>query len=265
MRAAAPARSSWRKPETLLATATGDSERWLVQTAASGPGARTPLVLVKPTACDVSTNLVIATDRRVYEITLDSPPCREPRGAAQRYNPRLPYTGLLRFYYPEDLVRRWAGAERAAAAAQAAAAAAAARAPAALAPGVALSQLNFDYRWRRDRGFPWTPSQVFDDGEHTYILLPDAARHAEAPALLAAQPDGSLALLNYRLEQQAYVTDRVVDRAVLVIGDGAGKGHRQQLEIVNHAAGRPRPRRTADDPAATAGAPGAAGAAGREE
>jgi P-type conjugative transfer protein TrbG len=234
--------------ETLLATATGDSERWLIQTAASGAGGRTSLVLVKPTACDISTNLVISTDRRVYELTLDSPPCRAA-GGARSYNPRLPYTGLLRFYYPDDLVRRWADAERSGANTGPAAehGGTATTAGIGLAPGTRLSQLNFDYTWQRDRRFPWTPSQIFDDGEHTYILLPEAARHAEAPALLAAQADGALALVNYRLEGQTYITDRVLERAVMVVGAGRRRAE-QKLEIVNRAA-RPRHPNHAERPA----------------
>ncbi|HVR10651.1 MAG TPA: TrbG/VirB9 family P-type conjugative transfer protein, partial [Thermoanaerobaculia bacterium] len=93
--------------ELVLATSLGDSERWLLQAAAAGPGGRTPLLVVKPTACDLSTNLVIATDRRIYELALDSPPCRNADSGEATYNPHLHYTGVARFYYPDDLVHRW--------------------------------------------------------------------------------------------------------------------------------------------------------------
>ena len=46
-----------------------------------------------------------------------------------------------------------------------------------------LTQLNFNYEVKRDKQFPWQPAQVFDDGAHVYIKLPEAARNAEAPAL----------------------------------------------------------------------------------
>jgi type IV secretory pathway VirB9-like protein len=228
--------------ELILSTSLGDAERWLVQSAAAGPGARTPLLVVKPTACDLSTNLVVATDRRIYELALDSPPCHNAdlgagggggaagAGGEGAYNPRLPYTGLVRFYYPDDLVRRWTDQE--ALAREQDAAQAAGRTP--LAPAARLAHLNFDYSWDRSRRWPWVPAQVFDDGEHTYLVLPPAARLAELPILLAVEPGGALALLTYHLEDQTLVADRVLDHAVLLVGHGRPKDE-QRLEIVNRA------------------------------
>lgn len=214
--------------ELVLATAAGDSERWLIQAASSGQGGRTPIVVVKPTACDLSTNLVIATDRRIYEVALDSPPCRGADAAPGSYNPSLPYTGLTRFYYPDELVHRQAREEQAAR--QRAEQEAAGRT--ALSPTARLARLNFDYVWKRGRRYPWAPAQVFDDGEHTYIVLPPAARFAEAPVLFVLGPDGAPAILNYRLENQTYIADRVLARAVLVVG----RRGEQRLEITNRGA-----------------------------
>jgi P-type conjugative transfer protein TrbG len=220
--------------ELVLATSLGDAARWLVQAAASGPGARTPLLVVKPTACDLSTNLVVATDRRIYEVALDSPPCRNAdAGEGGAYNPRLPYTGLIRFYYPDELVRRWAEQERAAR--QQAAERAAGRTP--LAPSARLARLNFDYAWDRARRWPWVPTQVFDDGEHTYVVLPPAAHLAELPILLGVEPGGGLALLTYRVEGDTLIADRVLERAALVVGHGRRRDE-QRLEISNRSFAR---------------------------
>jgi type IV secretion system protein TrbG len=220
--------------EIVLATSLGDGARWLIQAAAAGPGARTPLLVVKPTACDLSTNLVVATDRRVYELALDSPPCRNAdSGENGGYNPHLPYTGLVRFYYPDELVHRWAEQERLAR--QQAAEQAAGRTP--LAPGARLAHLNFDYSWDRGKRWPWVPAQVFDDGLHTYLVLPPAARLAELPILLGVEPGGGLALLTYHLDGQTLIADRVLERAVLVVGHGRPKDE-QRLEIANRAFGR---------------------------
>jgi P-type conjugative transfer protein TrbG len=211
--------------ELILSTSLGDAERWLVQSATAGPGARTPLLVVKPTACDLSTNLVVSTDRRIYELALDSPPCP---AAETSYNPQLPYTGLIRFYYPDDLVRRWTDQE--ARAREQDSAQAAGRTP--LAPAARLAHLNFDYSWDRARRWPWVPAQIFDDGEHTYLVLPPAAHLAELPILLAVEPGGALALLTYHLEGQTLVADRVLDHAVLLVGHGRPKDE-QRLDIAN--------------------------------
>jgi type IV secretion system protein VirB9 len=222
--------------ELVLATSLGDAERWLVQSAAAGPGARTPLLVVKPTACDLSTNLVIATDRRIYEMALDSPPCHGADGGEGGYNPHLPYTGLVRFYYPDELVRRWRDEERMAREMEAERSAG--RVP--LAPSARLARLNFDYAWDRGRKLPWAPTQVFDDGEHTYLVLAPTAPLADLPVLMAVETDGSLALVSYHLEGQTLVADRVLEHAVLMVGPaGHGRGKDQQrLDITNRSFNR---------------------------
>ena len=59
---------------------------------------------------------------------------------------------------------------------------------------------------------------MFDDGAHVYIKLPEAARHREAPALFIVAEDGSRTLLNYSVIGDTYVTDRLFNQAVLVVG-----------------------------------------------
>jgi type IV secretory pathway VirB9-like protein len=216
--------------EAVLNTASGDSERWLVQIAAAGPGGKTPLVVVKPTSCDLSTNLLVATDRRLYEVALEAAPCHDadrPDGSRSgAFNPTLAYRGLTRFYYPDDLVRRWAeAAERQAAASDGD--------PLPLA-AAQLASLHFTYSWDRERRFPWTPAEVFDDGRRTVIVLPAGARYEETPALFLVGEHGALSLLNYHVEHGIYITDRVLDHAVLVAAGSTG-GRPARLEIVNHA------------------------------
>jgi type IV secretion system protein TrbG len=129
--------------ELVLNTVTGDAARWILDRAVAGPRAATTVIVAKPTACNLTTNLVITTDRRIYQITLDARPCRSEEGE----NPHEPFTRLLRFYYPDELVRTWATAAEA----KRAAAAAEARAvtPLGAGPqggGPALAALHFNYR-----------------------------------------------------------------------------------------------------------------------
>ena len=58
--------------ESILNIATGDSSRWLIAAAQSGPGGNTPHVLIKPTSLGLRTNLIITTTRRVYYLRLSS-------------------------------------------------------------------------------------------------------------------------------------------------------------------------------------------------
>ncbi|MGR3438646.1 TrbG/VirB9 family P-type conjugative transfer protein, partial [Salipiger abyssi] len=51
--------------------AAGDTTRWIIGDTESGSGSTARVhILVKPTRDDISTNLVISTDRRVYTIEL---------------------------------------------------------------------------------------------------------------------------------------------------------------------------------------------------
>ena len=184
--------------EIVLSRIAGDTERWEIAAAPAGPDGRTVLIVVKPRDCDITTNLVLATDRRLYDLTLDAPPCK-----GRSTNPQQPYVRHVRFYYPDELIAQWAKPPE--------------PAPLRIAPDV-LS-LNFGYRVKKERHFPWAPAQVFDDGARVYIKLPEEARHAEAPVLFALDSDGSKVLVNYAVVAgDTYVTDRLFDRAVVVAG-----------------------------------------------
>ncbi|MCQ4504070.1 TrbG/VirB9 family P-type conjugative transfer protein, partial [Vibrio parahaemolyticus] len=51
--------------------AAGDTTRWIIGDTESGSGSnRRVHILVKPTRPDISTNLVVTTDRRTYMIEL---------------------------------------------------------------------------------------------------------------------------------------------------------------------------------------------------
>lgn len=194
--------------EVVLSRISGDTERWEIAAAAAGVDGRTTLVVVKPRDCDITTNLVLATDRRLYDLTLDAPPCKGK--GINTTNPQQPYVRHVRFYYPDETVAEWAKPQ-----------------PVKISGDV--TTLNFRYRVSKDKRFPWMPAQVFDDGAHVYVKLPDEALHSEAPVLFALAGDGSKTLLNYNLVNDTYITDRLFDRAVLIAGID-GKEQRVLIE-----------------------------------
>jgi len=236
------------------APVTGDPVRWSIDSAKAGPGGATPLVLVKPRACDVTTNLVVPTDRRVYDLTLDSPPCT--RGSL---NPRQSGVRHVRFYYPDDVTTA-ADVSSVRIASPDSARDADPLTTMLAQSGHAGSLVNREYRLVRHRrgplglfgrkpvDFPWQPAGVADDGARTYVALPrDAAPHA-APVFYAVERDGSRTMVNYAVRlvsgQQVYVADRVVRRAVLVLMNGSRE---QRLELENRAWGRSAASRQAAD------------------
>lgn len=205
--------------ETVLSKIAGDTQRWEIQLAPAGVDGRTPLIVVKPHDCALTTNLVLATTAgRIYDLTLDSPPCPRAAGGA---NPQGAYVRHVRFYYPDAMVQAWTTAAFVPAAASGGGVASTGVSNVASATTAArVDAFNFEYRLHRDHGFPWSPLAVFDDGAHCYIKLPALAAHRDAPVLFVMRDDGTKALLNYSVSGDTYVTDRVFRAAVLVIGDG---------------------------------------------
>lgn len=194
--------------EVVVSRIAGDTERWEITPAASGADGRTVLIVVKPRDCDITTNVVLATDRRLYDLTLDSPPCR-----TRSTNPQQAYARHVRFYYPDETVERWSTP--------------APPAPVRLAPDALI--LNFAYNVTKDRKFPWMPAQVFDDGARVYIKLPPDARQTEAPVLFVLDEGGGKTLLNYAVaDGDTYVADRLFHRAVLISGID---GHERKVLI----------------------------------
>jgi len=184
--------------ETVTAVAAGDTVRWTVGDTTSGSGeSRRTHILVKPFAAGLKTNLVITTDRRAYHLQLES--------TATTAMAALSWT------YPQDALialRR----DRAAA-----------EAAASVASGLAVENLNFNYRISGDDP-AWRPRRAFDDGRQTFIEFPASIAVGEAPPLFVVGPEGDAQLVNYRMTGRYYVVDRLFDSAELRLG-----GRRQQI------------------------------------
>ncbi len=202
--------------------ALGDSERWLVGLLRTGPNSGTLLITVKPTACDLTTDLVLATDRHLYLISLDAPPCASTERESGINNPFASYTRHLAFYYPDEALAQLAAQSTAAA-------------PFPAASAITPERFHFAYHIKKDRKFPWKPTIVFDDGVRTYIRIPTRAVDGPAPVLFVLYDKGLRAILNYTVTRDYYVADRVIDHAQLVLAEG---GHEQRLTITRLASER---------------------------
>ena len=208
--------------EVLISLIAGDDQRWLIEPSATGAGGATPLISVKPTNNNITTNLVVSTDRRVYHLTLDSPPKKGRSG----YNPLDTYTRQVSFYYPAAGVRSLeaATAER--------------ERRDALTPdlGLGLGELSYAYRWHRDKRFPWEPLVVFDDGARVFIKLPEAAFVGELP-LLTVGARGAEQVMNYDVRDGFFVVDGLFTYARLVLSRPARPSlirRRRQVQAALH-------------------------------
>ena len=218
--AAAPLRASiieLEPGEVVLGVVAGDTERFAIEQTQTGPAGAVPLVVVKPLAYDVTTNLVISTDRRVYHVTLDAAPApRTGRGSA-RQNPQPRYARHIRFYYPDDALAASLAASQAVQAA--------APPEPSLTDLASLDDLSFNYTVVGDREARGIVARVFDDGRHTYVQLdPAQLRGGTVPVLYVQGPSGDREVLNYAYNEGTYVADRTADVFELVLGATVRKG-----------------------------------------
>jgi type IV secretion system protein VirB9 len=172
----------------------GDTEGWIKSefTSGSGPNARTHIV-VKPRDEGIQTNLIVPTNKRVYQLDLRSKP--------DWYMPGV------RWFYPDEeaavAVKKEIDEQ--------------AKQESTEAIAVSPEHLNFRYRIK-GRDVPWKPAQVFDDGAKVYLKMPEDLATTDAPALFVIE-DGKPLLVNYRIKDRLYVVDRLFANAQLRVGD----------------------------------------------
>lgn len=173
--------------------AAGDTVRWIIGDTESGAGATKKIhILVKPIRPDLSTNLIINTDRRTYLLELRSTAAT--------------YMASVSWQYPEDQLIALREQNEAA------------EAVAPISAGIDISSLNFRYAIAGDSP-AWRPLRAFDDGAKVYIEFPSGIAQGEMPPLFVVGPAGGSELVNYRVRQNYYIVDRLFAAAELRLGD----------------------------------------------
>ena len=172
--------------------AAGDTVRWVIGNTESGIGPTKRMhILLKPTGPNLTTNLVINTDRRTYHLEL--------RSDAKTYMASVSWA------YPQDQLIALRAQDTAA------------EALAPLASGVDVTALNFRYRVEGDNP-PWRPLRAFDDGHQVFIAFPSGIAQGEMPPLWVIGPKGDGQLVNYRVRGYYMIVDRLFAAAELKLG-----------------------------------------------
>jgi type IV secretion system protein VirB9 len=188
----------------------GDGRRWEVTPVSSGSGLnQTALLIIKPIEAGLDTDLVVPTDRRTYVVRLVSDSTRYISTVAFRYaaDDRVKWTA---FQAQQDAAARDAETTREAKCK------ATLNSGTAMAPN-ALDHLYFDYKLDGDGAM--RPQRVLDDGQQTYIFYPNDGRFREVPTLMI-YADGKTEMVNFRVDGNRYVVDRLFDKGVLILGVG---------------------------------------------
>ncbi len=125
--------------------AAGDTARWIIGDTESGAGpSRRVHILVKPTRTDITTNLVITTDRRMYMLELRAG--------------TTPYMPAVAWAHPAPPASQ--------------------RTKVPATPIIpARTARNYRYGITGDTP-PWRPVGVYDDGRRVYVEFPRGSRRA---------------------------------------------------------------------------------------
>lgn len=182
--------------EKLTAVSAGDTVRWVIGDTVSGSGEDQRVhVLVKLFAPQLTTNLVIATDRRAYHLQLES-------------TEKTAMAAISWIYAQDRLIAP--GRHNAAAGATR---------PATGLPAFNLALDTIRFRYEVTGGDPpWKPLRAFDDGHKVYIAFPRRIDQGEAPPLFILGADGGDQLVNYRMHGNYYIVDRLFAAAELRLG-----------------------------------------------
>ena len=177
----------------------GDTTRWLVESGVSGNGITH--IFVKPLNADLQTSLVITTNKRVYHIKLVS----------QAFG-HTPYLGFL--YQEQAKIvaakdrkdQKWSTGEIA---------------------GQTVDLSGLDFHYRVSGKAAWKPIQVYNDGQQTFVRLPESASKAEVPVLLAMKGKREQ-LVNYRVQNNTFIVDGLFDHLALISGVGR---HQERIDV----------------------------------
>lgn len=179
--------------EKITYIAGGDTARWGIDTAETGTEkGKVQCVYIKPFQVGLRSNLIINTDKRSYQINLYS--------AKDLFNPltnfRYPKDDLAIAIHKDDIEEEVYVTD--------------------------ITQLNDRYKVKDNRLFKkveFTPTQVFDDGVKTFLIMPNKLQ--EMPVFYVMDSEDAnenLQLVNYRTKGRYIIIDRLFNEGKLVLG-----------------------------------------------
>ena len=178
--------------EDIIHAEIGDATRWSVQTYYAGTSrGMSPAISIKPFIPELKTNLVISTTKRMYNLVLEA-----------KVNS---YAPVISFEYPKEIEiakqkeRNLKAQET----------------------KVNVNNLYFEYTWNKNKE-TWSPVQIFDDGEQTFIVMGEKVKATELPILFIKDEqtgEGASVRHRYDPETRYYTVDRLFQQAILKYGE----------------------------------------------
>lgn len=144
-------------------------------------------LLVKPDYSNLNSTLVVVTDRRVYQMELVSTKTTYMPTVQWLYPQTIADGETWKQYQEEKLFTEEGNVRR--------------------------DQVSFDYKMRHSvfKIPTWLPTQVYDDGQRTYIILNDKSLLTEYPAVFNEKNE----IINYRVKDNIIIIDNLIEKVTL--------------------------------------------------
>ena len=186
--------------ETVQTITLGDPTGWRINPSGNK-------VFMKPIDVDVTTNMMMITNKRTYLFELRAEEVKDIG------DPRL--TWILRFVYPDEgessVVSTAFGGDGV--------------------PDLDTDDLShYNFRYTITGSEDISPIRIFDDGEFTFFEF--RGINADIPAIFQVNKEGEEALINFRSRGHYIVVERVSGRYTLRLGN-------QVVCVFNEAWGKP--------------------------
>jgi len=208
----------------------GDRNRWIVDFAEIGPdGKKTTVLVVKASEKGLKTNLVFGTDRRLYNLDLES-------------DPKKPAHDNVKFRYPDAFLYAEAPEKKRKETTSALKLPGFEKKKKYLKkekdedkeeeePTNLSENLNFDYSVTPKIDCAWKPIHIFNSDIKTFIYFPKKIKAKDLPILYASN-GGKKRTVNYRYngDVRRFVVDGVFENFVLTTGNGEN----EKLYITNN-------------------------------
>ena len=180
-----------KEDEEVTYLAGGDTARWAIDVGtAGGIKGQHQIIVLKPFFPSIKTNLVVSTNKRTYQFFLVS--------AKDWYNPNIS------FVYPQDTQLAKMKLEK----------------KKEESTPINIENLNYNYEWKKSKSMI-NPTQVFDDGQKTFIVMPQEINTSELPVLLLKDEqtgEGAIVRYRYNPKNRTFIVDRLFKQAILRLG-----------------------------------------------
>ena len=150
-----------------------------------------PHIYIKPVVQTSTTNIIITTDKRSYQLIVNTSDWYNPM-VRWSYGQEEAAASIKQQKHDEQTITDRLGVAN-------------------------INNLNFEYEIKR-KGSGSKPTMVFDDGSKTIIKLNKADK--KLPALFIREKGHkSVLMANYKIKDNCYIIDRLLDEAELRYSD----------------------------------------------